>query len=102
MEQRQDAVWLITKTAVLLHNLVRIHCPTTDKEVDHENENHDVIPKAWQAQSQLLEVRHHARCNRDHFVTKMQFEYLWEYFNSPARTGTWHYRLAGVNALVSL
>lgn len=71
-------------------------------EVNHENENHEVIPGAWQVQAKLMDLPQPAGHNRNYNLTKMQREYLHEYFNSPAEAVPWQNRLCGVSATVNL
>ena len=70
--------------------------PPLETEVDHEDDNHNIIPGAWRADMQMHEVPHPYARNRDHQMAKIQRDYLTAYFNSAAGSVPWQERLAGL------
>ena len=70
--------------------------PPLETQVDHEDDNHNIIPGAWMADMQMHEVPHPYACNRDHQMAKIQRDYLTAYFNSAAGSVPWQERLAGL------
>ncbi len=90
LEQKPDVVRTLVETAVLLHNLMRIRFPGIgNAEVDHEDENHDIIPGTWRADQEQWDVPQPCARNIDYQTAKIQRDYLKAYFNSPAGSVPW-------------
>ena len=57
LEQEPDSVRDIVEAAVVLHNLLRIRFPVAQNlEVDHENDEHAIIPGNWREEITWQEV----------------------------------------------
>jgi len=89
MRQRPNAVTSIVLACVCLHNLMRIRYPTDqNRDLDHYDQNQDVIPGAWRDNHPLLPLRpyHGARQSE---IAKRQRDYICAYYNSPAGSVPW-------------
>lgn len=85
----------IIEGAIVLHNLLRKRVPIIPvNEVDHEDEEHNLVPGNWrdEVQWQDVDTPPDAR-NRDTWNAKQQHEYLERYFNSPAGAVEWQDRM---------
>ncbi|WAR04411.1 HARB1-like protein, partial [Mya arenaria] len=78
LEQGPDTVRDIIEGSVMLHNLLRRRFPVIPvSEVDHEDEEHNLVPVNWrdEVQWQNIDVPPEGR-NRDTLDAKQQREYL--------------------------
>ena len=81
----------IIETAAVLHNLIRRRIPIIPvNDVDHEDEDHNLVPGNWRndIQWQDMDAPPEGR-NRATLDSKQQREYLKRYFNSPAGAVGW-------------
>jgi len=90
MQQSPAVVVKMVKAMLVLHNLMRIRFPAAGNDIiDHENENHEVIPGAWRLNANMNEVYMAVGGNYDQLAAKRQRETLRIYFNSEAGSVPW-------------
>ena len=98
LEQGPDVARLLVETGVILHNLLRIRFPAIgNADADREDEDHNIVPRAWRANIYVEEIPQPQAPNRDNREGKVMRDYLKAYFNSDAGSVPWQERLAGVN-----
>ena len=61
-----------------------------NRDMDEDDDQHNLVPGAWRANNPLLPVRgpEHLRGNE---LAKHQREYLMSYYDSPAGAVTWQW-----------
>ncbi|XP_062601395.1 putative nuclease HARBI1 [Saccostrea cucullata] len=88
LEQKPDTGYYHSVTAPVRAPVLLVN------EVDHEDEEHNLIPGNWRDDVQWQEVdAPPTGRNRDTLDAKQQWEYLERYFNSPAGTVEWQDRM---------
>lgn len=97
LEQKVETVRHLVETAVVLHNLLRQRVVMAANEVDHEDEEHNIIPGAWRHGPHWEDVpQPTARGNRATVDAIRQREHLKDYFLSPVGAVDWQQKKAGV------
>ena len=97
LEQKVETVRHLVETAVVLHNLLRQRVVMAANEVDHEDEEHNIIPGAWRHGPRWEDVpQPPARGNRATVDARRQREHLKDYFLSPVGAVDWQQKMAGV------
>ena len=91
MAQSPEVVIDIVHAAVCLHNFLRMRMPPAfrNRELDHEDEDHRVIPGVWRDNADLVPMDARQQGRRDLEVAKVQRQTLVAYFNSPAGSVPW-------------
>jgi len=80
----------ITKTCLILHNLMRMRYPALQNaDLDVEEEHGRVIPGAWRDAAVLADMEAIARAPRESRAGKELRVYLKHYYNSDAGSVPW-------------
>ena len=94
MQQGPDVVRVIVEACILLHNIMRNRFPGVQNVLlDHEDEQHNLLPGQWRENANMREVYQAVGRNRDTTAAKRQREYLKLYFNSHAGSVPWQERM---------
>lgn len=98
MQLKEEKVKKIVLATVCLHNIMRIRYPQDqNREVDVENEEHEVVPGQWrQNQEQLDGIEGMSSQGRQLTAGKRQREQLTDYVNSPAGRVSWQDRMVAM------
>ena len=92
-EQAPEVVESITLACCCLHNLMRMRYPRLQNNlVDHEDDQHNVIPGAWREGENLDDIQRDRGGNIDTSLAKDQRDYLMHYYNGPGAV-TWQDRM---------
>ena len=89
LQQNPDTVTSIVLACVCLHNMMRIRNPKDMGEVDHEDDNHNVVPGAWRIDNPLTDGISNFANNTTTQQAKLQRDYLAAYYNGEAGSVTW-------------
>lgn len=91
MKQTPSTVTSIVLACVCLHNLMRLRYPRVqNRDMDQEDDQHNVIPGAWRENNPLLPVRGH-QYRRETEAAKDQRQYLMAYYNSDVGSVPWQW-----------
>lgn len=94
MQHDPETIAIIVEACVILHNLMRMrYSAIQNADMDQENANHEIIPGAWRATTNMHDVDNIRGPNRDSTAAKKQREYLKLYFNSAAGSVPWQDRM---------
>ena len=89
MKQKTTTVIAILLACVCLHNLMRLRYPRQqNQDIDHEDENHNIVPGTWRDNNPLVPIRGQPR-QRETEAAKHQREYLMAYYMSPVGSVPW-------------
>jgi hypothetical protein len=97
MQLAPESVRDVIEACVCLHNLMRERygAQNLGPDVDHEDDQHNLIPGEWRQHANMHEVDQVVGPNRDAVDGKRQRELLRLYYNSPAGAVPWQDRMIG-------
>lgn len=93
MLQEPHTASKIVEACICLHNLMRMWNPAVPAEVDHDDENHHVIPGCWRNGVQMEDVDNPQGGNRATKAAKAQRAYFKHCYNSPQGRVPWQDRM---------
>ena len=94
MQQNPITARIIVKACVCLHNLMRMrYAHLQNPQLDREDENHNLVEGAWRKESMMKAFKKVTGNKKTTAQAKRQREYLKYYFNSPAGSVPWQYRM---------
>jgi hypothetical protein len=92
--QQPAIVEKMVMACVCLHNLMRMRYPQMqNQDLDHEDEQHNLIPGAWREGRIMLDIERVRGGNRATRAAITQRLYLKHYYSSPAGSVPWQDRM---------